>query len=79
MFKAIVLACVIGAPDNCYEYHSFIYSSTKENCKIRALEMSRQIGEIANLMPMKWRCQRLEKGQLTDGASHNRFGGHLAG
>lgn len=77
MFKAIVLACVIGAPNNCYEYHSLIYSSTKENCKIRALEMSRQIGEIANLMPIKWRCQILKEGQLTNGTSNNRFGGNF--
>ena len=78
MFKAIVLACVIGAPTDCTEFHSIIYSETRQICKIRALEMSRQIGEIANLMPMKWRCQRLKEGQLTDGTSHNRFDGYRA-
>jgi len=65
MFKAIVLACVIGAPTDCLEYHSFIYSETKEQCKSRALQMAQDLGEIANLMPKKWRCQKLKEGQLT--------------
>lgn len=79
MFKAIVLACVIGAPTDCIEFHSIIYSETKQTCKTRALEMSRDIGEIANLMPMKWRCQPLKEGQLANGTDFNRVGGYLAG
>jgi hypothetical protein len=65
MFKAIVLACVIGAPTDCTEYHSFIYSKSRDECKNRALTMARHIGEIANLMPKQWRCQPLKEGQLT--------------
>jgi hypothetical protein len=65
MFKAIVLACVIGAPDNCIEFHSIIYSETRQLCRSRAFEMSRDIGEIANLMPKQWRCQLLKEGQLS--------------
>ena len=79
MFKAIVLACVIGAPDNCIEFHSIIYSETRQTCKTRALEMSRDIGELVNLMPMKWRCQPLKEGQLANGTDFNRVGGYLAG
>jgi len=65
VFKAIVLACVIGAPTECVEFHSYIYSETREDCRKRAFEMSRDIGEIANLMPMRWRCQQLAEGQLS--------------
>jgi len=79
MFKAIVLACVIGAPTDCIEFHSIIYSETKQICKTRALEMSRDIGELVNLMPMKWRCQPLKEGQLANGTDFNRVGGYLAG
>ena len=79
MFKAIVLACVIGAPDNCIEFHSFIYSKSRDECKTRALTMARDIGEIANLMPKRWRCQPLKEGQLANGTDFNRVGGYLAG
>jgi len=74
-----VLACVIGAPTDCIEFHSIIYSETKQTCKTRALEMSRDIGELVNLMPMKWRCQPLKEGQLANGTDFNRVGGYLAG
>ncbi len=79
MFKAIVLACVIGAPTDCTEFHSVIYSETRETCRSRAMTMAKDIGSIANLMPMKWRCQPLKGGQLTNGTDFDRFGGYLAG
>ena len=79
MFKAIVLACVIGAPTECVEFHSIIYSSSRAECKARAMVMSRDIGELVNLMPMKWRCQPLKEGQLANGTDFNRVGGYLAG
>lgn len=78
MFKAIVLACVIGAPTDCTEFHSVIYSETREACRSRAMTMANDIGSIANLMPMKWRCQPLKEGQLTDGTSFDRFDGDRA-
>jgi len=78
MFKAIVLACVIGAPTDCTEYHSFIYSETREACRSRAMIMAKDIGSIANLMPTKWRCQPLKKGQLTNGTNFNRLDGYRA-
>jgi hypothetical protein len=65
MFKAIVLACVIGAPTDCIEFHSIIYSETREACRSRAMTMAKDVGELVNLMPMKWRCQRLAEGQLS--------------
>ena len=73
MFKAIVLACVIGAPTDCTEYHSIIYSETREACRKRAFQIARDVGSIANLMPVKWRCQPLKKGQLTNGTDFNRL------
>ena len=79
MFKAIVLACVIGAPTDCTEYHSIIYSETREACRSRAMIMAKDIGSIANLMPVKWRCQPLKEGQLANGTDFNRVGGYLAG
>ena len=78
MFKAIVLACVIGAPTDCIEFHSIIYSETREACRSRAMTMAKDVGEIANLMPKQWRCQPLKEGQLTNGTNHKRFGGYLA-
>jgi hypothetical protein len=78
MFKAIVLACVIGAPTDCTEFHSVIYSETREECRRRAIIMSKDIGSIANLTPMKWRCQPLKEGQLTNGTSFDRFDGYRA-
>ena len=66
MFKAVVLACIIGAPTECFEFHDIrgpYY--TERECRSRALEMSRDVGEIANLMPIKWRCDLLRKGMLS--------------
>lgn len=66
MFKAIVLACVIGSPTDCVEFHDArgpYY--TERECRNRAMEMSRAVGEIANLMPIKWRCDVLRKGMLS--------------
>ena len=66
MFKAVVLACIIGAPTECVEFHDIRgpYYTEKE-CRNRAMEMSRDVGEIANLMPVKWRCDLLRKGMLS--------------
>ena len=39
---------------------------TIEVCKKRALEMSRDIGEMTHgLMPKKWKCKPLGKGMLS--------------
>jgi hypothetical protein len=70
MFKAIVLACVIGSPTDCVEFHSIIYSDTREACRRRAFQMSEDIGEIVNLMPSKWRCKKLKEGNLADGPNY---------
>jgi hypothetical protein len=79
MFKAIVLACVIGAPTDCTEFHSIIYSETREACRKRAFQIAQDVGSVANLMPVQWRCQPLKEGQLTNGTDFNRLGGYLAG
>ena len=66
MFKAVILACVIGSPSDCVEFHDIrgpYY--TERECHSRAMEMSRDVGEIANLMPIKWRCDVLRKGMLS--------------
>ena len=66
MFKAVVLACIIGAPTECVEFHDIRGPySTERECRSRAMEMSRDVGEIANLMPIKWRCDLLKKGMLS--------------
>jgi hypothetical protein len=67
MFKAIVLACVIGVPTECVEFHDTRgpYKSEAE-CEKRAMEMGRDIGEMAhNLMPVRWQCKPLRKGMLS--------------
>ena len=66
MFKAIVLACAIASQTECIEFHDIrgpYY--TERECRSRAMEMSRAVGEIANLMPIKWRCDVLKKGMLS--------------
>jgi hypothetical protein len=67
MFKAILLACAIADPTQCIEFHDIRgpYFTHKE-CKSRALEMGRDVGEMANgLMPISWRCQPLKEGMLS--------------
>ena len=67
MFKAIVLACAIADPTNCIEFHDARGPyPTIEVCKKRALEMSRDIGEMTHgLMPKKWQGKPLGKGMLS--------------
>jgi len=67
MFKAILLACAIADPTQCIEFHDVRgpYPTQKE-CKERAFEMARDVGEMTNtLMPMSWRCQPLKEGMLS--------------
>jgi hypothetical protein len=68
MFKAIVLACAIANPTDCIEFHDTrgpVYS-TQEACRERAMEMARDIGEMAHgLMPISWKCKPLRKGMLS--------------
>lgn len=67
MFKAIVLACAIAAPTECVEFHDTRgpYENQKK-CKERAMEMSRDIGEMGyGLMPIKWQCKPLREGMLS--------------
>lgn len=67
MFKAIVLACAIANPELCIEFHDTRGPyETREECKARAMEMSRDVGDdLPYLMPTKWRCQALKEGMLT--------------
>lgn len=74
MFKAILLACVIGSPTDCVEFHSIIYSETREACRRRAFQMATDIGEIVNLMPSKWRCKKLKEGDLANGSNYDFSG-----
>lgn len=71
MFKTIVLACAIANPVDCLEFHDIRGPyETERECKARAMEMSRAIGERLPLMPKAWRCQKLKPGMLTNGSSH---------
>jgi hypothetical protein len=62
-----VLACAIANPTECVEFHdSRGPYNTREECKARSLEMSRDIGESFNdIMPKAWRCQQLPEGILS--------------
>ena len=77
MFKAIVLACSIANPTYCLEWHDVRGPyETQQQCKERAMEMSRAIGERLPLMPKAWRCQVLKPGMLTNGSSHAYWHSH---
>lgn len=67
MFKAIVLACQIANPDSCIEFHDVRGPyETLEQCKTRALEISKDIGtDLPFLMPKAWRCPKLKEGMLS--------------
>jgi hypothetical protein len=68
MFKAIVLACAIASPDQCWEYHDTRgpYEDRKR-CVKRAHEMGNDIASIHEgaIMPKSYMCKILQPGMLT--------------
>ena len=67
MFKALVLACMVFSPDECWllEDQRGPYV-TYERCEARALEMGRAVHiHMAGYRPVSWKCQALPKGRLS--------------
>jgi hypothetical protein len=67
MFKAVVIACAIADPTSCITFEDYRGPwATERQCKERAMEMGRDIGEmIYGMQPKMWRCQALKKGMLS--------------
>jgi|TARA_R110000787_G_scaffold81467_1_gene176613 hypothetical protein len=66
MFKALVIICVIGIPDNCKtledQYGPY---ETEYECKQRALEISRKVHKYYPMWkPLKYECKKLSVGRL---------------
>jgi|TARA_R110002126_G_C10112013_1_gene467412 hypothetical protein len=69
MFKALVIMCVIGIPNNCItledQYGPY---ETEFECKQRALAISRQVHKHYPMWrPDKWKCKKLPIGRLVYG------------
>jgi len=59
MFKAIVLACAVYTPHQCYEFHDNLNSyETYEKCAEKAVVMRWDILEKSkgNMMPQSFKC-----------------------
>jgi len=68
MFKAIVLACAIASPYQCWEYHDTRGPyEQRQQCVSRAYEMGNMIAEIHDgaIMPQSYKCLPLKPGRLT--------------
>ena len=68
MFKAIVLACSVASPEQCWEYHDTRGPYDDRNrCVSRAYEMGNDIAEIhkGKIMPRSYKCNPLRPGRLT--------------
>ena len=67
MFKAIVLACMVALPDQCWEYHDTRGPyETRQRCVSRAYEMGNAIAEIhdGTIMPQYYKCKILQGTKL---------------
>jgi hypothetical protein len=63
MFKTIVLACALVAPDECWEFRDTRgYHSDYKSCRSRAYEMADDIVRLHgyNLKPMNFKCLKIE-------------------
>jgi len=66
MFKAFVTICVISMPQKCQTLEDTRGPyETKQECKQRALEISRQVDKYYPLWkPFKYSCKELPIGRL---------------
>ena len=67
MFKALVLACMIFQPTECWQLEDQLgpYRSY-ERCEKRALEMGSAVHiHMKGYRPVSWKCQALPKGKLS--------------
>lgn len=67
MFKAIVLACSLSAPENCIELHDFRGPwKSYEACVERVHEMAQDVGKLpGDLLAKSYKCLPLRKGMLS--------------
>jgi hypothetical protein len=66
MFKALVMACMIANPTDCYEFENTRHPLlTFEACKARAIEKANDINEGLPMKAISWKCQPIPKGRLT--------------
>ena len=67
MFQALVLACMVFQPTECWQLEDQRgpYSSY-ERCEDRAMEMARSVHvHMKGYKPVSWKCQALPKGKLS--------------
>ena len=66
MYKAIVLACMLSAPDQCWEFVDTRGPyRTFEACRTRAYEMGNAVRQIhTDMTPLKFRCEQLKGTEL---------------
>lgn len=69
MFKCLVIACLIGNPNNCQMLENIQYPvvyQTLEACKNRALEIASEVPiYLRGYRAVKWKCTRIAEGKLT--------------
>lgn len=66
MFKAFVTICIIAMPNTCQTLEDTRGPyETKQQCKERALQISRQVHKYYPLWkPVKYKCKELAVGRL---------------
>jgi|TARA_R100001460_G_C3526830_1_gene173100 hypothetical protein len=66
MFKALVTICIIAMPNTCQTLEDTRGPyETKQQCKERALQISRQVHKYYPLWkPVKYKCKELPVGRL---------------
>ena len=66
MFKALVMACMIANPTDCYEFENTRHPLlTYESCKARTIEMANDINRMTQYKAIAWKCVPMKAGELT--------------
>jgi len=67
MYQAVVIACMIAAPDQCIKFENSRFPlETRKACESRAMQMANDIDQmLTNLRAIKWRCYELREGNFT--------------
>jgi hypothetical protein len=66
MFKCFVIICSLIDPNNCLQLEDIRdIHKTEESCIERAIEIATQVPYVyKDFRAVKYRCKKLEKGQL---------------
>ena len=68
MFKCLVIACLIGNPNNCQILENTEYPvvyETFDSCKYRALEIASQVPlYLKGYRAVRWKCTQVAEGKL---------------